>query len=93
MEKNKQEKVFTIRAYCSKCKKLLLESHKLTRRELMVNWDDAVIKAANIECKDCDHKVPNFYIDLKIYNSASKLEFHPRKIFPESKFMKSLRNK
>lgn len=78
-------KLFTIRAYCSDCHKLLMESVALSKRELMASWDKAVIDACGIQCKDCNHKVPNFSIDLRIYNSGSRIELKPEKFFPKPK--------
>lgn len=85
MSKLKSEKLFTIRAYCADCKKLLLESNPMTRKELMASWDRAVFDAPGIPCKDCGNQVPNFSIDLKIYNKGSKLEYKPESIMPKPK--------
>jgi len=49
----------------------------------MANWDKAVLDAPGIVCKDCGTKVPNFEIDLKIYNSGSKIECKPESILPK----------
>ncbi len=54
----------------------------MSKRELLTNWDVGVIGAVGIECKDCGFKVPNFNIDLRIYNSATKMEFKPEKVLP-----------
>ena len=85
MQQNNYPRLFTIRAYCSKCHKLLMESANMSKRELLINWDEGVIGAAGIECKDCELKVPNFNIDLRIYNSATKREFRPDKFLPKPK--------
>lgn len=60
-----------------------MESVEMTRKELMASWDKAVIDAPGIECKKCAHKVPNFNINLKIYNKGSNLEYNPNQILPQ----------
>lgn len=67
-----------IRAYCTKCGKLLLESNPLTKKQLLSIWDNAVIQATQIPCKDCGHKFPNFQIEFKIYSDMHKTEKSPR---------------
>lgn len=49
----------------------------------MANWDKAVLDAPGIVCKDCGTTVPNFNLDLKIYNSGSLLESKPEHFFPK----------
>lgn len=78
-----ETKLLTIRAYCSKCHKLLLESKSLTKRELMVNWDDAVYKATMFRCDNCKTKFPNFNTDLKIYHAGLKRELSPKTVLPK----------
>lgn len=80
------KKIFLVRAYCSKCKKLLMESPTFTRKELTLRWDAAVLGATGIICKDCKSKNPNFDIDLKIVNVATKREMSPKNFLPKSKF-------
>jgi len=84
MKKLKENpRLFTIRAYCSKCGKLLLVSNPMNKKELMANWDKAVLDAPGIVCKDCGTTVPNFNLDLKIYNSGSKMLMKPEVFFPK----------
>jgi hypothetical protein len=65
-----QKKLYQVVAVCSKCGKVLQESHMLTKRQLIVNWQDTVIQAASFICKDCKTRIPNFEIDLKIYRKG-----------------------
>lgn len=79
------KRLFIVRAYCSKCGKLLLESNKFYKKELIKAWDKCVLDAPGIICRDCGTTIPNFNINLKIYNEGSKLEFDVNKIIPQSK--------
>lgn len=84
MKKKKVEKCFVIRAYCSDCGKMLMESAHMTKRELMVNWDQAVIDAAGIVCADCaPRRCPNFHIDLKILHLGTGVEYAPDQLLPK----------
>lgn len=86
MKKKKQEgKLFTIRAYCTDCGKMLLESNPMTRLELLVNWDQAVLSAPNIPCDNCGHKVPNFHIRLRIHDKRGNKEYNPSIVIPKPK--------
>lgn len=79
-------KCFAIRAYCSDCGKFLMESEHMTKKELMVNWDQAVLDAPGIICKDCaPDRCPNFHIELKIYHVGMDKEFTPEQILPKPK--------
>lgn len=60
-----------------------MESVSLTKKELMGSWDKAVFDAPGIQCKDCGHSIPNFNINLKIYNKGSKIEYRPEQILPK----------
>lgn len=82
MSKKETGKLFTIRCYCKDCKKLLLESNPMTRMELIVNWDQAVLTGPNIPCKDCGHEVPNFHIYLKIHDKRGDKEYDPQMVLP-----------
>lgn len=85
MGKKKKEgiiRIWRLRAYCSLCGKLLMESNPMTKRELYAVYDKALIDAGGIICRDCGTKIPNFNLNIKIYNSGSKLEFDPQKFFP-----------
>lgn len=79
------KRLFKVRAYCSKCGKLLLESHNFYKKELIKAWDKCVMDAPGIVCKDCGTQVPNFDLTLKIYNEGSQLEFDVNKIIPQPK--------
>lgn len=68
-----------IRAYCSKCGKLLQESVNMSKKQLILAWDRAVLGAVGIKCQDCNNKFPNFDINLKIYNSRLDIEHSPEK--------------
>lgn len=81
----KNERIFYLRAYCSTCGKLLLTSNPLFRKEMMDNWDRSVLMAAGIPCKDCGHEIPNFNINIKIYNSSLDKEYSPKSILPKPK--------
>lgn len=78
-------KLYTIRAYCSDCGVLLNESVPLTRRQLLFNWDNAVMAAPQIGCEKCNRKFPNWHINLKIYHSVYKKEFEPAVFIPKPK--------
>lgn len=83
MKKIKVDKCFVVRAYCTDCGKMLMESAHMTKRELMINWDQAVLDAPGIVCQDCAPKrCPNFHIKLKIYHIALDKEFDPEDILP-----------
>lgn len=79
------QRLFTIKAYCHSCGKMLMESNPMTRREMLVNWDDAVFKALNIECKDCGNKFPNFNLDLKIHDKRRKTDYPIEAFIPKPK--------
>lgn len=87
MSKKKNERSFVIRAYCSDCGRLCLESNPLYKKELLASWDNAVVGATSIRCEHCKSKVPNFHIDLKIYNRASKIEYKPSDLIPLNESM------
>lgn len=80
--------MFSIRAYCSTCNKLLMESNYFYRHDLDKKWDMAVLGATAIPCKDCDHKVPNFNINLKVYDKTLDVEVDPKVFFPKGNFFK-----
>lgn len=81
-KKKEKVRIWVARAYCSKCNKLLMESNPFTKKELKLVWDKLVLDAGGIICRDCNSKIPNFNINIKIYNSGSKLEFDPKDFFP-----------
>ena len=66
-----------IRAYCSKCGKMLLQSNMLSKKQLINVWDRSVIQAVQIKCDDCGFKFPNFNIDLKIADLKLHCEYPP----------------
>ena len=68
-KKKEKEPIYAIRVYCKKCGKMTMESARLTHKQLLVNWDDAVFKACSIYCLDCMTKPPVIN-DLKIMNYA-----------------------
>jgi len=71
-----------LRAYCIDCGALLMESNPLTKKQLLANWNESVLNAAGIKCDACGHKVPNFHIELRIYNSVLKTEVLPTEYKP-----------
>ena len=77
--------MYKIRAYCSDCKKLLMESVDMSRKELKNSWDIAVIQALGIPCASCGYKAPNAHLDLAIYHKHLKKEFTPKELFPNPK--------
>lgn len=66
-----------VRAYCTKCGRLLMESNRLTKKQLINLWDRIVIGAVGIKCKDCNTKFPNFDLDLRVYDTKFKREYAP----------------
>lgn len=77
---------FTIRAYCDKCGKMLMESNPTSKKQLKQYWDEAVMQAPLcIFCKDCfpDAKI-NFNLTFKIYDKLKNLE-HPVDYYFKSK--------
>jgi len=66
-----------IRAYCAKCGKLLQQSVPMSKKQLRLNWDKAVIGAVGIKCDDCGLKFPNFDINLRICNMRFGREYLP----------------
>lgn len=80
--KKQKEPIYAIRVYCKKCGKMLMESVRITHKQLLANWDDAVFKACSIYCMDCKTKPPVIN-DLKIYNYALKKELEPRFVLPK----------
>lgn len=69
-------KNLTIRAYCSLCNGLILESNAFTRKELKAKWDVAVMEAPlALKCQACapDAKI-NFDMSFKIFNSNTGTE-------------------
>lgn len=85
MGNTKQSKLYTVRAYCSKCGKLLQESIPLSKKELINSWDKGVLDAAGMSCKDCNTTIPNFYINLRVYHAKQKKEYDPKDIIPAPK--------
>lgn len=71
-----------VRAYCTDCGKLLMESNPLTKKQLVSNWNNTVMGALSISCKDCGNKAPNFHIELRIYNKRFNTEVLPEKYKP-----------
>lgn len=66
-----------IRAYCTKCGEMLMESNMLTKKQLHTVWDRAVLQAVNIKCEKCGLKFPNFEIELRIANKKLGCEYKP----------------
>lgn len=64
-----------VRAYCTKCGKLLMESVRMSKKQLISMWDRTVLGAVHIKCEDCELKFPNFNIELRIYNAKIHEEF------------------
>lgn len=77
--------LFAIRAYCLKCGKFLMESERVTKRQLIASWDNAVFKACSIHCEDC-HTKPPCINDLMIYNYGTKKELKPEWVLPKPNF-------
>lgn len=86
-KKKEKVRIWVARAYCSKCNKLLMESNPFTKKELKAVWDKCLIDACGIICRDCKTTIPNFNLNIKIYNSGSKLEFEPKEFFPTNSQM------
>ena len=84
-KKKEKEPIYAIRVYCKKCGKMLMESVRLTHKQLLANWDDAVFKACSIYCMDCKTKPPVIN-DLKIVNYALKKEFEPHYVLPKPNY-------
>lgn len=66
-----------IRAYCSRCGGLCMESYRLTKKKLHEVWDRSVLQATQIKCEKCGTKFPNFEIDLRIANVKIGREYLP----------------
>jgi hypothetical protein len=84
-KKKEKEPIYAIRVYCKKCGKMTMESARLTHKQLLVNWDDAVFKACSIYCLDCMTKPPVIN-DLKIMNYALNKELEPRFVLPKPNY-------
>lgn len=83
-KKNQQEPCFVILAYCTDCGKLLMESAHMTRKQLLANWDSAVLNAPSILCTDCDpHRCPNFHIELRIKHLGTGKIYNPKDLLPK----------
>ena len=85
MAKKTNEPIYAIRVYCKKCGKLNMESLRITHKQLLVNWDDAVFKACSVYCTDCGTKPP-VVNDLKIMNYALNKELEPRFVLPKPNY-------
>ena len=86
MSKQKvKEPIYAIRAYCRKCGKFIMESKRVTKKQLIASWDDAVFKACGIYCMDCKTKPPVIN-DLRIYNYALNKELKPEYVLPKPNF-------
>lgn len=81
-KKKVREPIYSIRVYCKKCGKMVMESVRLTHKQLLVNWDDAVFKACGIYCTDCKTKPPVIN-DLRIMNYALDKELEPHYVLPK----------
>lgn len=68
---------FKLQAVCTKCGKVLQESHPMTRKDIQKFWDRIVLDALNITCKDCGTKFPNFSLNLQIVNTKTTRVFLP----------------
>lgn len=74
--------ILKVRAYCTDCGKLLMESNPLTKKQLLANWNNTVMGALSIACKDCGNKAPNVHLELRIYNSKFNTETLPENYKP-----------
>jgi len=84
-KKRETEPLFAIRVYCGKCDKFLMESLRVTRKQLICSWDDAVFKACSIYCDDCGTKPPAIN-KLMVYNYGTRKEIEPRFMLPNPNF-------
>ncbi len=80
-----KEPIYAIEVYCTKCGQHLMESLRITHKQLLVNWDDAVFKACNICCEKCG-TVPPAINRLMIRNYATKTELEPRFVLPKPNY-------
>lgn len=80
-----KEPIYAIEVYCTKCGQHLMESLRITRKQLLVNWDDAVFKACSICCEKCG-AVPPVINRLMIRNYATKTELEPRFVLPKPNY-------
>lgn len=77
--------LFAIRAYCLKCGDFLMESERVTKKQLIHSWDNAVFKACSITCEKCGTKPPCIN-DLMIYNYGTKKELKPEWVLPKPNY-------
>ena len=77
--------LFAIRVYCGKCNKFLMESLRITHKQLVCSWDDAVFKACSIYCTDCGTKPPALN-KLMIYNYGTGKEIEPKFFLPNPNY-------
>jgi len=85
MKKKKVDKCFVVRAYCTDCGKMIMESAHMTKKELMVNWDQAVLDAPGIICDCAPKRCPNFHIELRILHLGTGVEYKPEELLPKPK--------
>ena len=81
-KKKTKEPIYAIRVYCPQCGKFLMESLRITHKQLIANWDDAVFKACSAYCTDCGTKPPTINT-LKIMNYGTGKELDPRFVLPK----------
>lgn len=56
----------------------------MTRKQLLANWDSAVLGAASIVCKDCaPNRCPNFHVRLKIKHLGTNKIYNPEDLLPK----------
>lgn len=84
-KKKEKEPIYSIMVYCGKCDKFLMESLRITRKQLIANWDDAVFKACSIYCTDCHTKPPTIN-RLMIHNYGTRTELEPRFVLPKPNY-------
>ena len=77
--------LFAIRAYCLKCGSFLMESSRVTKKQLIASWDNAVFKACSITCDKCN-TTPPCINDLTIYNYGTKKELKPEYVLPKPNY-------
>jgi len=91
----RKRKIYSIRAYCKSCDKLLNESYSYTLEELIEKWDTAVLEGPfALKCDYCKSKFPNYNVYYMIYNSKENVECTPDSLLPKknvNSFVKMLR--
>lgn len=83
---------YRIRAYCTKCGELIMESNPLSKKQLKANWDISIMEAPiACQCK-CKSTKINFDIRFMVYDSNKNLEIEPEKVVGKSISMNDMRD-